>query len=464
VAVHTWTVDELCSAVGDALRAIFPDELWIRGEISGLRRSPAGHLYFDLIEPGASGRGADTRISVVAFRGQLRGIEAVLRKVGNLALEDGIEVRIRGRVDYYPPQGRVQFMMNAIDPRYTLGQLAADKDEVLRLLAAEGLVEANGRRALALVPLRVGLVTSDDSAAYNDFVDELHSSPYPFEIVLADARVQGTDAEASLVAAITTLHRRSLDVIAVVRGGGARTDLVAFDREAVARAVAASPVPVFVGIGHEIDRSVVDEVCHSSLKTPTACAAALIDRVRIFDDRLAQLSTSIATHAGHRMARAEERLERDARQLARATNSTLRLHASQLDTAARRTDAGARRAVQAATLRLGTARSTLVRTRTDVERASRHLDTASARLETASARSLDQADRRLAAAAQLASALHPDRILARGFSVTRDEAGALVRSVPAVGTGLVTQTADASIESTVSTARANDPPTSPEDQ
>ena len=131
MAVHTWTVDELCSAVGDALRAIFPDELWIRGEISGLRRSPAGHLYFDLIEPGATGRGADTRISVVAFRGPLRGIEAVLRKVGNLALEDGIEVRIRGRVDYYPPQGRVQFMMNAIDPRYTLGQLAADRDEVL---------------------------------------------------------------------------------------------------------------------------------------------------------------------------------------------------------------------------------------------------------------------------------------------------------------------------------------------
>jgi len=450
--------------VGDALRAVFPDELWIRGEISGLRRSPAGHLYFNLIEPGATGQGADTRISVVAFRGPLRGIEAVLRKVGNLALEDGIEVRIRGRVDYYAPQGRVQFMMNAIDPRYTLGQLAADRDEVLRVLAAEGLISANGQRPLALVPLRIGLVTSDDSAAYNDFVDELSTSPYPFEIVLADARVQGTDAEASLVAAITTLHRRSLDVIAVVRGGGARTDLVAFDREAVARAVATSPVPVFVGIGHEIDRSVVDEVCHSSLKTPTACAVALIERVRTFDDRLAHLSTSIATHASHRMVRAEERLERDARQLARTTTAALRLHANQLDTATRRAESGARRATQAAALRLTSAQAALGRTRADLDRASRHLVAAAARLATTSTRTLDHAERRVMAASQLSSALHPDRILARGFSVTRDATGDLVRGAPEVGTRLMTRTVGATFESTVTDARTNDPPTTQEDQ
>lgn len=453
MAVHTWTVDELCSAVGDALRAIFPDELWIRGQISGLRRSPAGHVYFDLIEPGARGKGADMRISVVAFRGQLRGIEAVLAKVGNLQLEDGIEVRIRGRVDYYPPQGRVQFMMNAIDPRYTLGQLAADRDEVMRSLAADGLLDANKHHELALVPLRVGLITSDDSAAYNDFVDELQQSPYPFEILLADARVQGLEAEASLVAAFRRLGVQRLDVIALVRGGGARTDLVAFDRELVARAVATSPVPVFVGIGHEIDKAVVDEICHSSLKTPTACAAALIERVRSFDERVRQLSTAIATHAEHRIVRADERIDRDSRHLARATLASVRLQGQMLDNATRRITTAATRRMGDADQRLGTAAQLVARTGHDLNRAASHVDGLAARVSPAVQRVLAEHERRLSGTEQVTAALHPDRTLARGFSITRLVTGQVVRTSPGHDEVIVTETADAIIDSRVVTTR-----------
>ncbi|MDG2111249.1 MAG: exodeoxyribonuclease VII large subunit [Actinomycetota bacterium] len=456
MAVKTWTVDELCSAVGDALRAVFPDELWIRGQISGLRRSPAGHVYFDLIEPGARGKGADMRISVVAFRGPLRGIEAVLAKVGNLQLEDGIEVRIRGRVDYYPPQGRVQFMMNAIDPRYTLGQLAADRDEVMRSLAADGLLDANKRHDLALVPLRIGLITSDDSAAYNDFVEELQQSPYPFEIVLADARVQGLDAEASLVAAFGRLSTRRLDVIALVRGGGARTDLVAFDRENVARAVAKSPVPVFVGIGHEIDRAVVDEICHSSLKTPTACAAALIARVRSFDDRLSQLSTAIATRATHRLVRADERIDRGAQHLARSTLASVRLQTQQLDNMSKRLGSAAVHTIAGAQHRLGGAAHTLSRTEHDMQRADGRLSEIAARLGPTTQRILAEHHRRLTGAEQVADALHPDRTLARGFSITRLATGEVVRSTPSADALIVTETAATIIDSRVVTTHTKE--------
>ena len=99
MAVHTWTVEELCAGVSIALADAFPDQCWVKGQIRGLRRSPAGHLYFDLVDDAAAGRGQDPTISVVAFRGPLRGIEAVLRKVGDLRLEDGLDVRIRGRID-----------------------------------------------------------------------------------------------------------------------------------------------------------------------------------------------------------------------------------------------------------------------------------------------------------------------------------------------------------------------------
>ena len=158
MTVQTWTVTDVCEGVSTALARTFPDEFWVHGEIQSLSRSSAGHRYIDLVEPGEAGHKKDVRLSVVAFKGQLRGIEAVLRKVGNLELTEGIEVRIRGHVEFYPPQGRVQFIMNAIDPRYTLGQLSADRDRVMRALAADGLIEKNGSLPLPLVPLRIGLV------------------------------------------------------------------------------------------------------------------------------------------------------------------------------------------------------------------------------------------------------------------------------------------------------------------
>ncbi|MFT7648855.1 MAG: exodeoxyribonuclease VII large subunit [Candidatus Poriferisodalaceae bacterium] len=450
MAVHTWAVDELCSAVAEAIQVVFPDELWIRGEIKGLRKSPAGHLYFDLIEPNATGRGADMRISVVAFRGPLRGIEAVLKKVGNLKLEDGIEVRIRGRLDYYPPQGRVQFLMNAIDPRYTLGQLAADRDRVLQVLAAEGLLERNRSLEMPSVPLRIGLVTSDDSAAYNDVVEELRRSPYAFRIHLVDARVQGLDAEESLVRAITHVSTLSLDVILVVRGGGAKTDLVAFDRESVARAIAMCSVPVLVGIGHEIDRSVVDEVAHASLKTPTACAAAVVDTVHAFMQRLGAAAHTLASRSARSIVAGQHSLAERTNLLARTTLGSLRLGEQVLAAGDARMQRASTRSLAQAADRLDRQVARLATTSNrHVERAETALRSMPPRLATEATRLTEREDRRLASASSLVAAVHPDRTLARGFSITRDADGRAVQAPPLPGAVVTTETIGGAFNSTV---------------
>ena len=462
MAVHTWTVDEVCESVFAALESIFPDEFWVRGEIQGLRKAPAGHLYFDLVEPGAKGRGQDAKLGVVAFRGPLRGIEAVLRKVGNLELTDGMEVRIRGKVDFYPPQGRVQFIMSAIDPRHTLGQLSADRDQLMRAFHAEDLINRNGRLPVPRVPLRVGLVTSDDSAAYNDFVEELAQSPFAFQVLFADARVQGVDAEPTLVRAIEALQAHAVDVIAIVRGGGAKGDLLAFDRESVARAVATSSVPVFVGVGHEIDRAVVDEVAHSSLKTPTACAAALVDRVTEFVDRMNTIAAATRHHAGRLIATRSQRLDADASRLHRATNSAMNMNsrtlmthkvalstraATMLNAAKLSVDRNAGRAVAATGLRVG---------QSDVA-----LNAIAARLPVVSKRAFDIATTKLSAADTLVRAVHPHRTLARGYSITRAADGAVVRSAHQVVTPeqLRTEVVDGIITSTVleSASKSEDP-------
>ena len=175
---------------------------------------------------------------------------------------------------------------------------------MLRRLAADGSLDANRRRPLSAVPLRVGVVSSAGTAAWHDFHDELVRSGFGFQLVLADTRVQGPEASRAVSpgdpGALPPRHAAAASTsIVVIRGGGARNELATFDAETIARAIAAAPVPVLTGLGHEIDRSVADEVAHTSLKTPTACAGALVQAVAGYLGAVEQ------RHAAVRRARRE---------------------------------------------------------------------------------------------------------------------------------------------------------------
>ena len=273
----TLTVRELAEAINGALRRGFFEGVWVRGEVQGLSERN-GHLYFSLADDGDEGKAT---IAVSLFANVRMKLRPLLQR-HRLRLADGLKVRIHGYPDLFAPTGRLSLKMSGIDPRYTLGELALQRDELVRRLVAEGLYDAQSRRSLPAVPLRVGLVTSVGSAAWHDVTEELAGSGFGFHVAACDTRVQGEWAAEMVAAAIRTLGRRPLDVVLVVRGGGARADLATFDSEAVARAIASCPVPVVTGLGHEVDRSVADEVACLALKTPTACAAELVDRVRRF--------------------------------------------------------------------------------------------------------------------------------------------------------------------------------------
>tara|TARA_B100001250_G_scaffold406034_1_gene424443 strand:+ start:824 stop:2080 length:1257 start_codon:yes stop_codon:yes gene_type:complete len=409
---HTWSVGDLCEAIRDTFTAVFPDEIWIEGEISSLKFHSSGHVYFDLIEPDNSGNHVD-KMSVALWKGRRNSVESVLSRADAGPLTEGIKIRIRGELSFYAPQGRVQLLMTAIDPHHTLGQLSIDRERVLQSLSKDGLLETNRSLRLSPVPLHVGLVTSDGSAAYNDFVDEISSSRYPFKISLAHSSVQGTDAEASLIAAIQALANTDADVIAVVRGGGARTDLLAFDLENVARAVALAGTPVFSGIGHEIDRSVVDEVAHTAFKTPTACAAALVQTVAAFDQALGHSARRIANLANSYHDRAAALISSSARSINDRARRTLDVKNGQLNAASNRLRDLSLMAIDR-----------------NLERCNRNFD--------------------------LLQALDPSRTLARGFSITRDEHGKVIRDVTPSGVTIVTETATSFITSTVTDSASRD--------
>jgi exodeoxyribonuclease VII large subunit len=407
---ETFTVRELCNALSAAITSTFPDEVWVKGSISSLTRSPNGHVYFDLVEPADDlGSVAQGVLPVALFSSERHRINAILRRSGSVRMHDGVEIRIRGRVAYYPPQGRIQLKMSLIDPAYTIGQMAAARHDLLQRMADEGLLNANRGLQLPVVPLRVGLITSNHSAAHADFVHELALSGYPFEVLLFDCRVQGLDAVPSLAEGIYQAGRRELDVVVVIRGGGARTDLAAFDHERVARAIATCPLPVIVGVGHEVDRSVADEVAHTSAKTPTASAAMLVEAVRAFDREVEQVASRLAGLASARLEAAAGYLTGTGGRLVVASNALLNSHDAHLDH-------------HQAQLRYLGERT--------VERAGA---------------ALEQADLRL-------RALDPITLLARGWSITHTAEGALVRdpATVALGTTLVTTVASGRLTSTVS--------------
>src|ERR1700686_413112 len=164
----TFGVAELNQTISGALGETFPTPVWVRGEVQALHVSRNQHTYFELVEKHEHRDQVRAAIRVALFRDDRPDVNRALRDTG-LRLADGVEVRIRARVDFWPPAGRLQLVMTAIDPTFTVGRLAADRDRILRALSAEGVLRRNAALTLPIVPLRIGLVTSAGSAAYRDF-------------------------------------------------------------------------------------------------------------------------------------------------------------------------------------------------------------------------------------------------------------------------------------------------------
>lgn len=428
---RSYGVAEFNALLSQAVDELFPDDIWVEGEISNLKRSKPGHVYFDLIEPTEPGVASPAKISVVLFNQTKQIINSQLKRHNVGRLVDGMAVRVRAAVDFYEQRGSLQLRMTGIDPRYILAAMAAEREALLLRLHNEGVTERNKAHDMPLVPQRVGLVTSAGSAAAHDFLTELEQSGLGFEVAACDSRVQGDLAPLGLVAALHTLYRRDLDVIVVIRGGGSRGDLAVFDNEELARCIADAPVPVLTGIGHEVDTSVADAVAHTALKTPTAAAAQLVGQMRSFVDHTEGRWEIIrALGLGH-CTRVDAALSERAIRVARAGRSGATHALSGLD-------ARAQRLTQASTARLRAAEVRLVANATALPRLAD-------RIVRTSSTNLNHLDARV-------RALDPAVLLRRGWSITRNAEGNVVTAVDQVNPGdtIVTQLHDGTIISNVS--------------
>ena len=429
------TVSQLNLRVKLALKEAFPSFVWLVGEISGLERArkrneqqSSQFLHFQLVEKGENGQ-VISEVNAVLSKEDQQRVETRLAKAGNpFRLEDEVTVRVLVQVDLYVPWGAYRVVIKDLDVAYTLGEVARRREEIIRKLAKEGLIDRNKSLPFPLVPLRVGLITSLGSDAEKDVLKTLRESGYAFQVVVHGARVQGPYTEPSVLNALDWFraHAGEFDVVLICRGGGSRTDLAWFDSEALGRAVATFPLPVVVGIGHEEDRSVLDEVGWRA-KTPTAAAQLLVHRVRETLEHLEETLRGVLSRAEARLAEAQRGEGERARRLTRAAESLLAGAKTDLTRLSRALP----RAVGAA---LGGQRQYLLQVRGRLRRsARRELDEAWERVAKAAQLArpralalLSREQERLEARGNRLHALDPRRVVERGFAILRLAKGKVV--------------------------------------
>ncbi len=279
------TVTELTVRVRDLIETEF-FEIWVEGELSNCRVWNTGHLYFTLKDAGAQIRG-------VIFRMALRNLKF---KPG-----DGMRVVARGRLSVYEPKGEYQLVCEHIEPQ-GLGALQLAFDQLKKRLHEEGLFDANRKRGLPALPRKIGIVTSLDGAAIRDIIKVLGRRYRNAHLVIRPARVQGEGAAADIARALNAIGRvRGVDVIIVGRGGGTIEDLWAFNEEIVARAIAASRVPVISAVGHETDVTIADFVADLRAPTPSAAAELVVARKDEFCARIDGLRDRLESAARARV-------------------------------------------------------------------------------------------------------------------------------------------------------------------
>jgi exodeoxyribonuclease VII large subunit len=275
-APPAWTVSQVHAGLDAALANAGMRQLWVVGSVCSLRRKN-GFVSLELVEYQPDATTVRSVLPVGIFRQAAADIDRVLAGAG-VRLEDGIEIALYGRLESNGAYGPLRMVAIGVDARVAVGAAVLAQDALVRELVASGAMAAQKALVLATVPRRIGLISAAEGAGRADVIEVLGRSAHAFDVVEARAAMSGPSAPAQVARALTGLCAQGVDVILLARGGGARSELHAFDSPQLVRAVAACRVPVFAAIGHATDRTVCDMVAHSVFPTPSAAAAALVAR------------------------------------------------------------------------------------------------------------------------------------------------------------------------------------------
>lgn len=297
------TLYELNSLVVELIDKVMPSSYWVEAEIADARESK-GHLYLELIEKDESTNIPIARASAKCWRSSWLMIGPHFERVAGVKLRAGLQIMIQVHAQFHAQYG-FSWIIDDINPEYTMGSMARKRNEIIAQLKSEGVFELQRELCLPLFAQRIAVISSASAAGYGDFCNQLQHNEYGFrfQMQLFQAFMQGEQVEQSIVAALNLISTKEddFDCVVIIRGGGATADLSSFDTLVLAENVANFPLPVITGIGHERDESILDMVAHTRVKTPTAAAAFLIDHLAATLNRIEQAQISIQRMVEHRI-------------------------------------------------------------------------------------------------------------------------------------------------------------------
>ena len=278
------TLSELQRLVKETLHERFALPVWVSAEISEVKVNYSGHCYLELVEKGGDNGVPLAQSRAVIWRTAYSRIAGYFEAETGQRLAAGIKILAKVAVNYHELYG-FSLQITDIDPAYTLGDMQRQRQQTIDCLRKEGVWDMNREVGMPAVVQRIAIVSSANAAGYQDFCKEIGKSPYRFRLTLFDAFMQGAAAEESIVAALCAVADRmeEFDAVVIIRGGGSASDLNCFNAYRLCTHVAQFPLPVLTGIGHDKDTSVADMVAHTALKTPTAVAGWLVERMDTID-------------------------------------------------------------------------------------------------------------------------------------------------------------------------------------
>ena len=309
---------ELNNRVRMVLNRTLAEEYWLQAELSEVRVNPAGHCYVEFVQKDPKGHALVAKARGTVWSNVFCLLRPYFERETGQTFTAGINVLVRVKVDFHELYG-YSLTVTDIDPSYTVGDMVRKRREILRMIQEEGVLELNKELDMPMVPRRIAVISSPTAAGYGDFCNQLTKNVYgySFQMELFPAIMQGDRVEASILEALEQIMEdvERWDVVVIIRGGGAVSDLTGFDTYLLAAACAQYPLPIITGIGHERDDTVLDMVAHTRVKTPTAAAEFLIGRIHEAEMNLKNLVEQINLCVKGKMDGEVQRLNDLARKL-----------------------------------------------------------------------------------------------------------------------------------------------------
>ena len=423
------TLYELNSLVREVIECEMPNEYWVEAELSECRES-RGHCYMELIQKDEQNATPVAKASAKCWASKWMIVRPYFERTTGQRLHASMKVLLKVYPQFHEAFG-FSWIVTDIDPTYTLGDMARKRQEIIRQLKEEGVFDLQKELQLPLFCQRIAVISSATAAGYGDFCNQLADNPYGFQFhtQLFPAIMQGEGVEQSIIAALERIYNKDIDCVVIIRGGGATSDMSGFDTLALAENVANFPLPIITGIGHDRDESILDMVSHTSVKTPTAAAAFLIDHLKTVMDILNDSQEQIVRLAQQKLTFYKSQFATIAELLPRLfSNVKVRQEA--------RLDALNNSITHLAQLRISTFNS--------------QLSTIESKLPILLERRVMTEKHRLQLIEEKAKSLDPTLLLSRGYSITLKD-GKTVRDAQQLqpGDDIETRLANGTIHSTV---------------